>query len=949
MDRSVPANKIVGFLVNKSNSVIILTVLLSCILTYPLISMSPSEQASPNPPGEVYDMQVDIDNKFPTPLHFATYIVESRNGDVLTSEVLRELAKNEKRVIQSDLSGDLASGTLKKQQYLFSYFDPDYGFQVTGIRSIIGPIEYALFAEGITLHDATDEDIKMAVARIMGNPDTRGFLDMLSIEATSELKDIDGRQFEWWSSPATILNLMADNGKLGGAGLEIGLGGGPDVVNKERLNRKVAQIMKGESLTYDLWGVAMDANLESEEEGRAAGVFIMFTVIGAVLVVGLSLRSYWATAITGIGLGILMIWLKGISTLVGIKSGLVIDLVVPIAMISLGVDFMVHAVRRYGEEVKEGYRPRRALKLGLASVSGALVLAMLSDSIAFMSQLSSNIEAVIHFGCAAAIAVVSSFVVLGIVAPIVNMRIDELITRSGRSYQTPISIAGRMLGGILASCFAGFSVIMMLALSQLYGVLLLGGSVILFLILPIIFLLLVLSKQKDGKYDLSSETPATKFNFGLVTAIEKLVLIAASNVHFVLIGSAVVTAVCLLFALRLEPTFDVKDFFDSDSDFVIGLDKIDQHLGESGGEPGIVYIRGDLMNPSAVLAVAAFVENLKSIDNVAKTASGETTIGLDIVNVSRTIMNSSYAVEAITSSSGVTIADTNLDGIPDTKEQMEVVFGHALKFGVQGDGGNLILRPDQVRGAIYFAKGMMADDHEDLTTVTFMIPGTRDQAVVAQASMALRPLLEELESTPAIDRVGLTGSPFTREKQLSESTKTLYKSLPIAVSAATILLFVAMKSLRYAVVTVVPIGLVVVWLYGVMYIAGFALNFVTAMIGAISIGVGIDYSIHMTERFREELLRNPTRLEAIRRAAGGTGVALVASAVSSIVGFTIMGFAPMPMFATYGQITAVMILLALVASLIVLPCLLMLVTSENEVLKGAEIDDGNQINSGSRK
>ena len=63
MDRSVAANKIVGFLVNKSNLVIVLTVLLSCILTYPFINMSPTQQASPDPPGEVYDMQVDIDNK----------------------------------------------------------------------------------------------------------------------------------------------------------------------------------------------------------------------------------------------------------------------------------------------------------------------------------------------------------------------------------------------------------------------------------------------------------------------------------------------------------------------------------------------------------------------------------------------------------------------------------------------------------------------------------------------------------------------------------------------------------------------------------------------------------------------------------------------------------------------------------------------------------------------
>ena len=60
-------------------------------------------------------------------------------------------------------------------------------------------------------------------------------------------------------------------------------------------------------------------------------------------------------------------------------------------------------------------------------------------------------------------------------------------------------------------------------------------------------------------------------------------------------------------------------------------------------------------------------------------------------------------------------------------------------------------------------------------------------------------------------------------------------------------------------------------------------------------------------------------------AAAGTGIALIASAVSSIIGFGIMGFAPMPMFSSYGILTATMILMAAVASLLVLPSLLLLV------------------------
>lgn len=54
-------------------------------------------------------------------------------------------------------------------------------------------------------------------------------------------------------------------------------------------------------------------------------------------------------------------------------------------------------------------------------------------------------------------------------------------------------------------------------------------------------------------------------------------------------------------------------------------------------------------------------------------------------------------------------------------------------------------------------------------------------------------------------------------------------------------------------------------------------------------------------------------------------MALLASAASSAVGFTILSFAPMPLFASYGFLTAVMIAMAAVGTLLVLPSLLVAV------------------------
>tara|TARA_B100000586_G_scaffold199922_1_gene148170 strand:- start:7849 stop:10581 length:2733 start_codon:yes stop_codon:yes gene_type:complete len=908
--------------------ILIVTLFLTLLLISPLFFLAPKEQASPNPPDEVYELQEEIADKFPTPFHFASFVLQAKKGDVISREVLSELKLNRDRLVALDVDGDLSvteegkpRGTLEKQSYLASYYDFELATQINGIISVLETIEITLANQGLYLESASEEQIKIAFHHIMSDSRLASVKDLISTQASSTKKIVLGQEIDYWVSPAMVFHVIADNSKLGGAGLEIGMGGGPDVINKEHLNRSVGSVMSGSSQNYEVWGIAIDANLESLDEGKTAGIFIMFTAIAAVLVVGFSLGSYWATAITGVGIAILMVWLKGISALIGLKSGLVIDLVVPIGMISLGVDFIVHAVRRYREELLQGNNPKISFTSGYASVLGALLLAMASDSIAFLSNLSSNIEAVIHFGCAAAIAVISSFWILGVAAPLLTMKVDQLIIQSRYDFQTTRWLTYRILGSILVASISGISIIMLVAVSRLIGLVLLGGGIFLLILVPIFILARSTSSIvfEDSK-NMGMAAPSQD-RFAHIVA--RIVTFAADNSVKVIFLTVLITALSIYSALQLTPSFDVKDFFDSESEFVVGLDKFDEFI--AGGEPGVTFVKGDLTDPTVYDDIKIYIEELRGINLVGETPSGDVTFGLNALNVLTTIMHNPVSVATIEEATGITITDSTSNGIPDTKQQIATIFEHSLQKGVWGDSQNLILRPDQVQGAVYFRR-----NEEALTTIQFQMPGTRDQAVVTAALKEITPSVLKLENHPSLSKVALTGSPFQREVQLSESTRTLYTSLPIAIVAAATLLLITMRSFRYAIVTVIPIGLVVAWLYGVMYAFGFSLNFVTAMIGAISIGVGIDYSIHMTIRFREELNRNESRILAVQKAAGGTGVALVASAASSIVGFAIMGFAPMPMFASYGQLTSLMISFALISSLVVLPALLILVTPEIE-------------------
>ena len=246
-----------------------------------------------------------------------------------------------------------------------------------------------------------------------------------------------------------------------------------------------------------------------------------------------------------------------------------------------------------------------------------------------------------------------------------------------------------------------------------------------------------------------------------------------------------------------------------------------------------------------------------------------------------------------------------------------------MQRGVYNENGEMIFTPESIYNIL------RKSENSYVTQMIIGIPGTRDLRQISKAWKSLNSDFNHFENQSSIKKFGITGSPFTRKEQLEATTKSLQRSIPIAAISALLVLTIAMRSFKYALITVIPIGLVVAWLYSIMQLLGFGLNLVTSTIGAISIGIGIDYSIHITQRFREEISKNSNVNHVLKTTINGTGIALLGSAASSVVGFLIMGFAPMPLFASFGILTAIMILMSLLAALLVLPTLLLITTKRD--------------------
>jgi hypothetical protein len=126
------------------------------------------------------------------------------------------------------------------------------------------------------------------------------------------------------------------------------------------------------------------------------------------------------------------------------------------------------------------------------------------------------------------------------------------------------------------------------------------------------------------------------------------------------------------------------------------------------------------------------------------------------------------------------------------------------------------------------------------------------------------------------------------------------------------------------VITIAPVALVVLWVFGAMALTGISFNPVTAMIAAVAIGIGVPYTIHITHRYQEDRIRYDDPNEAIRSTMTHTGGALAGSAFTTVAGFGILVTSTLKPFQQLGLVTAYAIGFALVAAILVLPSMLVL-------------------------
>ncbi len=649
--------------------------------------------------------------------------------------------------------------------------------------------------------------------------------------------------------------------------------------------------------------------------------FVLLAVVGILVLVGALLRSYWAAALVGVGLAVTMFWSFAIFTVLGFEGGLLLGFIGPVSVIAFGVDFFVHASGRAREQQVAGLSRDESYPRGLTLVFPALLLAVISSMAAFISNGVAGIQGIAQFGIGMAIALLIGSVILGIVAPRWLLTIEETLGDPPleRGLMLPYK-----LGFIVMALFAGIVVAMAVG-APIVGAVALAVFVPLFIYLPA-----RLTRRNYAKAAAAGRPTGT-----VVKGAGHGFKAAGNMVHFTarwrVVTIPVTVALAILGAIAftaVESEFSFTDFFSEDSDAIQSLNLFEDHFGESSGVgSGFIFVEGDLTQPDTLAALDNVVAELDAAeaasndDYLTRDLNGNVTLRQDnAVSIVQTAVASPAAMVA----AGIEVTDADGDGLPDSAAQVAAIYDLAFTNGITTDDGFMAYSPDNVTELLW------TDDAGNYATLIMVgIPSLTEDAIILDARSGLDDAAASLEASPggtALTTISVSGEAIIQQDSLAAFTRAMLLALPLALVLCALLAMFFMRSIKYGLAAVIPILLVVGWVYGFMYIADYKINVVTATIAAIAVGVGIDYSTHFTMRFREEFEFEPSRFPALRRAGEGTGGALAVSALSSIIGFSVMALAPMPIFVTFGTLTAVMIFFSLLVALLVLPSVLLVVT-----------------------
>ncbi|MGF1667245.1 MAG: RND family transporter [Acidimicrobiia bacterium] len=419
----------------------------------------------------------------------------------------------------------------------------------------------------------------------------------------------------------------------------------------------------------------------------------------------------------------------------------------------------------------------------------------------------------------------------------------------------------------------------------------------------------VLDSRRESKGTLRPPQPVSDAIPGVGPVVERVGVFVARKPMVVLVGTALVTIVLGAAALNINTEFDSNDFLPSGGESLTDIGALERAFGGQT-ETVTVLVEAELTDD----------RTLRNLLEVGSAFEDE-------------LSRPTGAAGEVTASLGTLL----LDWVDDSGEAGDNFDPELVAIAEQIDQG-LTLDPvglqalfDQLESLdpVGFAQVAVNDPSgSDLTVLQFdAFTGDQDRT---------REMVEDIEGLWYGDRdqLTVTSGDIVSLEVTDAMAESQTSAIAITILAALIVLMLFFWATEFkpmlAVIAVFPIVLVLVWVLGTMTLLGIPYNVVTALITALSIGIGVDYTIHVIHRFTEELEHGRSVEAATTTTLATTGSALLGSALTTALGFGVLVFSPLTPFQQFGLVTGITILFALIVAIVVVPPLLVVWAAYHE-------------------
>jgi len=159
----------------------------------------------------------------------------------------------------------------------------------------------------------------------------------------------------------------------------------------------------------------------------------------------------------------------------------------------------------------------------------------------------------------------------------------------------------------------------------------------------------------------------------------------------------------------------------------------------------------------------------------------------------------------------------------------------------------------------------------------------------------------------------------------------MVRAFSIAILIIACCMFILFRSIKYGFIALIPSVIPVILTGGIIAILGIPINLATMIIGAMTIGITVDDSIHVLSRYLLAKKEGSSVYDAISTAIKDSGLAVIITSIILVTGFSIMVLGSFIPYIHTGLFAAMIMALALAGDLIFIPAILFLLDKPKDI------------------